>query len=172
MGPVYDGIGHLLLSPDDLIPALAVALYAGLRGAVTGRYVLFIFPVSWLVGGLLGLQVAKMVSFPLPAVSIILIGILVATDARLPPKGSAGVTVLVGLTHGYLNGVALQEGPKLLGLFGILGALFVLLAIASAFVISLQQQWARVAVRVLGSWTVAIGILMIGWHFAGRLSGS
>jgi hypothetical protein len=32
MGPVYDGIGHLLLTPEDLVPALAMALYAGLRG--------------------------------------------------------------------------------------------------------------------------------------------
>ena len=32
MGPVYDGIGHLLLTPEDLVPAVAMALYAGLRG--------------------------------------------------------------------------------------------------------------------------------------------
>ena len=32
MGPVYDGIGHLLLTPEDLIPTLALALYGGLRG--------------------------------------------------------------------------------------------------------------------------------------------
>jgi hydrogenase/urease accessory protein HupE len=32
MGPVYDGIAHLLLTPEDLVPVLAIALYAGLRG--------------------------------------------------------------------------------------------------------------------------------------------
>jgi hypothetical protein len=37
MGPVYDGIGHLLLTPEDLVPSLAVALYAGLRGKSPGR---------------------------------------------------------------------------------------------------------------------------------------
>ena len=37
MGPVYDGIGHLLLTPEDLVPVLALALYAGLRGAADGR---------------------------------------------------------------------------------------------------------------------------------------
>jgi hydrogenase/urease accessory protein HupE len=31
LGPVYDGISHFLLSPDDLIPVLALALLAGLR---------------------------------------------------------------------------------------------------------------------------------------------
>ena len=47
MGPVYDGIGHLLLTPEDLVPVLALALYAGLRGAVAGRRAMFLLPVAW-----------------------------------------------------------------------------------------------------------------------------
>ena len=27
LGPVYDGIGHLVMTPEDLIPALAIALF-------------------------------------------------------------------------------------------------------------------------------------------------
>lgn len=171
MGPVYDGIGHLLLTPGDLIPTLAVALYAGLRGATIGRYFLFSFPLAWLAGGALGLNIGTAVAFPLTAVSIILIGIMVAADLRLPQQVSIVVGVLIGIVHGYFNGVTLQAGPKLLGLLGTMGTLFVLLALTSAFVVSLKQPWTRIAVRVLGSWTVAIGILMIGWHFAGGLQG-
>jgi len=48
MGPVYDGIGHLLLTPEDLIPVIAVALYAGLRGKTQGRRALFLFPLAWM----------------------------------------------------------------------------------------------------------------------------
>ena len=44
MGPVYDGIGHLLLTPEDLVPVFAIALYAGLRGAVAGRKRCFCCP--------------------------------------------------------------------------------------------------------------------------------
>ena len=54
MGPVYDGIGHLLLTPEDLVPVLALALYAGLRGAITGRRILFLLPLAWFVGGVAG----------------------------------------------------------------------------------------------------------------------
>ena len=36
LGPVYDGIGHLVMTPEDLIPALAIAFFAGLRGAASG----------------------------------------------------------------------------------------------------------------------------------------
>ena len=37
LGPVYDGIFHLLLSPEDLIPIIALALLAGQRGANSSR---------------------------------------------------------------------------------------------------------------------------------------
>jgi len=35
MGPIYDGLLHFLMSPEDLIPALALALLAGLRAPHT-----------------------------------------------------------------------------------------------------------------------------------------
>ena len=37
LGPVFDGIGHVLVSPEDLIPVIAISLLAGLRGTAWGR---------------------------------------------------------------------------------------------------------------------------------------
>ena len=37
-----------------------------------------------------------------------------------------------------------------------------------ALVVSLKQQWMRVAVRVAGSWIAAIAILMLGWLARGN----
>ena len=82
MGPVYDGIGHLLLTPEDLVPALAVALYAGLRGRAPGRRALFFFPLAWLLGGFIGLAADAMPTFPVSAFSFLLVGILLAADLR------------------------------------------------------------------------------------------
>jgi hypothetical protein len=55
-----------------------------------------------------------------------------------------------------------------LGLIGIMSALFVLVALASAFVISLKPPWTRIVVRVAGSWVTAMGLLMIGWFMRGQ----
>ena len=55
MGPVYDGLMHFLMSPEDLISVLALALLAGLRGAAYGRRALLVLPAAWLIGGLAGL---------------------------------------------------------------------------------------------------------------------
>src|SRR5664279_2478816 len=41
LGPFYDGLIHFLMSPEDLVPVLALALLAGLRGASYGRRALF-----------------------------------------------------------------------------------------------------------------------------------
>lgn len=163
LGPVYDGIAHLFLSPEDLIPALAVALYAGLRGSAAGRRAMFVLPMAWLVGGLMGYAVNPPPPFPVPVLSFLVIGALVAADMRVPESAVMGLILALGLIHGFLNGIALHGGPGLVGLAGIAAALFVLVSLASALVVSLRRPWTRVVVRVAGSWVAAIGLLMLGW---------
>ena len=41
--------------------------------------------------------------------------------------------------------------------------LFVFVTLISAIVVSLRRPWARIVVRVAGSWIAAIGLLMLGW---------
>jgi len=167
MGPVYDGIGHLLLTPEDLVPVLALALFAGLRGAAQGRRAMFLLPVAWLAGGLIGLRVSAVPAFPVPVLSFLILGALVAADLHLPANVVAVLAVVLGLVHGFMNGVALRQGAGGLGLLGIMAALFVLVALASAFVVSLERPWTRIAVRVAGSWVAASGLLLLGWAFRG-----
>ena len=133
MGPVYDGIGHLLLTPEDLIPVLAVALYAGLRGAATGRLVFFLFPIAWLAGGLAGLQATMSVSFPLSSISFLMLGLLIAADFRLSPRIFTVLAICIGLVHGFFNGIALKDGPEFFGLLGITSMLFILVALAAEY---------------------------------------
>jgi hydrogenase/urease accessory protein HupE len=166
---VYDGIGHLLLTPEDLVPIVALALFAGLRGARAGRLALLVLPVAWALGGLLGLRVSSPPLAPVPALSFILIGLLVAADLKVPDGAVAALAGAVGLVHGFLNGPALAgAGPGALGLVGIAAVTFVLVALASALVVSLRVPAARIAVRVAGSWIAAIGLLLLGWTFRTR----
>jgi hydrogenase/urease accessory protein HupE len=169
LGPVYDGIGHLLLTPEDLVPILALALYAGLRGARAGRLALLVLPLAWLAGGLFGLSLGRATAAPVPALSFILLGLLVAADAKLPDGAVAALAGAVGLVHGFLNGPALAgTGPGALGLLGISAVSFVLVALAAALVVSLKASAARIAVRVAGSWIAAIGLLLLGWAMRSR----
>ncbi|MBW1869889.1 MAG: HupE/UreJ family protein [Deltaproteobacteria bacterium] len=169
LGPFYDGVSHLAMSPDDLLSALALALLAGLSGARAGRHVLFLLPPVWLLGGLFGLGMEQEVSLALFSIlSFLVAGALVALDRKLPLMLISGLTFCFGFLHGFLNGTAIaQVGGGFLALFGISVAVFVLTALISALVVSLKAQWARVTVRVAGSWITAIGLLMLGWTYRG-----
>lgn len=163
MGPVYDGIGHLLMTPEDFVPMLALALYAGLRGAVSGRRAMFLLPLAWFAGGLAGSTIGGSPPFPVPAISFLALGALVAADLRMQDNAVAVLAVCLGLVHGFLNGAALREGAGTLGLLGITSIVFIAVALASALVVSLRRPWMRIAIRVAGSWICASGLLMLGW---------
>jgi hydrogenase/urease accessory protein HupE len=167
MGPVYDGIGHLLLTPEDLVPVIAVALLAGLRGKIPGRRALFFLPVAWLGGGFAGLMASSEPIVAMPALSFLILGGLIAADLHLPDNVTTLLVTVVGLMHGFYNGIAMAGGPGVSGLLGIAAILFTLIAIVSALVVSLQAAWTRVAVRVTGSWIAAVGLLMHGWLVKG-----
>jgi hydrogenase/urease accessory protein HupE len=164
LGPVYDGIGHMLTTPEDLIPAIALALFAGLRGAGPGRRALFLLPAAWFAGGLVGLKMGAAATFPLAPISFLFLGVLVAANAPLTARGVAVIALGLGLAHGFLNGIAFQGSPSgTLTLVGEATVLFMLLALVSAFVVSLERPWTRIAVRVAGSWIAAVGLLLLGW---------
>jgi hydrogenase/urease accessory protein HupE len=78
------------------------------------------------------------------------------------------VAVVLGLVHGYFNGAAMTAAKLgLLGLAGIVSALFVVAALAAALVVALRAPWTRIAVRVAGSWIAAAGVLLLGWSLRG-----
>lgn len=165
LGPFYDGMSHLLLTPQDLLPLLAVALFAGLSGREAARGVLFGVPAAWFVGGLIGLGRAEELTLPLVTVgSVLLLGGLLAADRDVPGRLVVGLGITVGFVHGFLNGTAMSAaGLGAVGLLGIASAGFVLVALAGALAVRLHEGWTRVAVRVAGSWIVATGLFMLGW---------
>jgi urease accessory protein len=165
MGPFYDGAMHFLMSPEDIVPVLALAMLAGLRGAPFGRWALFILPAAWLFGGLLGLTTAATGGNAILAAAwFLLLGALLAIDAKLSLCATAALAAVLGIHHGYLNGTGMgQPGTGAIALLGLIVAVFALIALAAAFVVRLRADWARIGVRVVGSWIAASGLLMLGW---------
>ena len=169
LGPIYDGITHVAMSPDDIVAALAIAFLAGLNGPAAGRRALFALTAAWLAGGIAGLLVQQpLVPATIPIGSFLVLGVLTAADRRLSPAIVSGLAIAVGLLHGWVNGAGIAgAGRDALGLAGIVAAVFVLVALAAAFAASVRVPWVRIAVRVVGSWVAAIGLLMLGWALRG-----
>ena len=170
MGPVYDGVVHFVTSPEDVAPVLALALLVGLRGADHGRRAVFVLPVAWLLGGLLGRTAAATSGSAVSAaIGVLLLGGLLAADTRLSLGATTGLAGLLGLSRGYLNGSGMGRlGDAVPAFLGLASVVFVLVALAAAVAVPLRAQWARIAVRVAGSWIAASGLLMLGWALRAR----
>jgi urease accessory protein len=170
-GPFYDGLAHPLISPEDLLPAVAMTLLAGLGGARFGRFVLATLPAAWLAGMAVGAGMAAEWAIGVPsapawlnAVVTALLGALVASDLRLPLALVVAVAAALGALHGYDNGHDLASTTgAFLAIVGIACALFAIVSLVAGQVAVLQAQWARLAVRISGSWIAAVGLLMLGW---------
>jgi urease accessory protein len=165
LGPVYDGVNHLLLSPDDLVPVVAMSLLAGLNGTAAGRRALFALPAAWVVGGLAGyLSGVEVLPAAVTSLSFLVVGLLVAADRSLSVGAVTALAAGLGALHGWLNGAGIAVvGREALALAGIGATAFVLVALGGALAIALRDGWRRIAVRVAGSWVAAIGLLLLGW---------
>jgi hydrogenase/urease accessory protein HupE len=165
LGPVYDGISHFLLSPEDLIPVFALALLSGQCGPGTARRVLFVLPVAWLAGGLTGF-VAAAAPPPDPSwLVFILLGSLVAAYLRPPQAVVVAITCGIGFFNGFINGSGMSSagGNMVFSLIGTSATVFVVTALSAAAVVGFTWPPAKIAFRVLGSWAAATGMLMLGW---------
>jgi hydrogenase/urease accessory protein HupE len=178
LGPFYDGLTHLFVTPEDLLPVIALALLAGLRGAPCGRAVLMALPAAWLMSSIAAATVRPPIVLPAAtAVGTIVCGALVAAEVPLPRAAVVLFAIALGLLHGALDGAELAtfanvstfsvvrgSGPAALG---VASGLFALVAVLAGHAASVRAGWARVAVRVAGSWIAAIGLLMLAWSARG-----
>lgn len=164
-GDFYAGALHLGTAPEHLVPILALALLAALQPAASARALVLALPSALLAGVALarwggpGLAVD-----PAIGTGIALLGLLGALALRLPLAGFVALSVLVGLLHGYANGLALVGSTVAPWLFatGVAGMGMVLITPATA----LAQRglgaapWMPIGYRALASWIAAIGLMM------------
>ncbi len=170
LGPFYEGGMHLLLSPGDLLGLVAAVMLGGLQGARAARLVAIVLPAAWYTAGLIGLYLPVSIDLPwLRVFSFVILGILVAVNPKLSPSIVTLMAGLYGVLHGLLNGSALAVvGTGCPMIIGIAVTVLITSLLCSAWIVSLQAAWTRLAVRVMGSWITAVGMLMLGWMVRGQ----
>ena len=83
VGPFYDGAAHFFLSFEEVLPVLALAFLAGLRGPRYGRWLIAVLPPAWLLGAALTTGFAFLSPLVVTA-ALVVPGALAAWDRRLP----------------------------------------------------------------------------------------
>lgn len=167
-GPFFDGVAHFFVSLDDLLVVVALSLLSGLLGKTAARGLVLVLPLTWLVGMVLGLSLAGRIdgSGWATAFTLLVGGLLLSFSPELPMWGIATVAGLIGLVHGSWNGAAMRatETSSIASL-GIVTAAGIVALVLSATAVSVQQAWQKIALRVIGSWVAAFGLLALAWHF-------
>ena len=161
-GDFYGGLLHPLTALEHLLPILALGLLAGQQGAKCARWVLLVFPAGLLGGVILGghLEPNPTVEW-INRLSLVALGGLVAAAVRLPLPVTVSLALLLGLTHGYENADVSAPVARHLFVPGVLVSGIAVVAVFAAIAASRETNWQQIAVRVVGSWIAAIGILVI-----------
>ena len=157
---LVDGLLHPLTGLDHLAAMLAVGLWSALSATSARR--MWLAPVAFagmlLVGALLGLNgLALPAVEPMIAASLLVMGLLVATRAKLPLAVTAGVVGVFAVFHGIAHGTELAGGGN--GFAPLLGMLVATIALHLAGVglgLALRSHsvwWPR----VVGGLTALLG---------------
>lgn len=169
VGPFYDGLAHFLVSPEDFVVVLGLALVAGLSSVPAAQWLIRTLPFAWLLGAAVGAGFPSAApNYGPAAATMILTGLTLAARPKLPAGMPAAIGVAVGLLHGFLNGQSMAAtNTSFVAAWGIAAALATVALCVAAFATTIRAYWQLIAARTLGSWIAAIGLLMLGWLVRG-----
>lgn len=169
LGPAF----HIFSEIDHLAAFAVVGLLAGQNTARVRTAGLAAFAAVLLLAMLAAQGLADAKAFDaverlLSAGSMLVIGVLVAIGWRLQVWQIVLAAGSVGVVHGMANGLAIAASPQLgLSILGAVLAACLIAALAAVLSTALQGPRARIAIRVLGSWVAALGLMLIGLALRG-----
>ena len=154
---------HILTEPDHLVACFAIGLLAGQRngrqiGWLLGAFITG-FVVAFCAAALTRSAAFESIDAFAAAGTLIAAGLLVAIPrfARLPL--AVAVAAATGAIHGFANGLA---AASLLAVLGAGGAAALIAAFGAGIGWLFRAPWGLIAVRVLGSWAAAMGLILVG----------
>ena len=159
------GLHHPVSGLDHVIAMVAVGLWGAQLGAPAIWLLPVTFPIVMAFGGFLGL-----LGVPLPGVelgiaaSAILLGAMVAFEARPPLWLAATLVGFFAIFHGHAHGTELPAGESgLLYSVGFVIATGCLHATGISIGLIHRWRWGRIALRVAGA-SVAAGGMVFLWR--------
>jgi hydrogenase/urease accessory protein HupE len=164
-GAWADGMARLLLQPTELLLVIALVLLAVQSGRASADRVLWLLPLAWLLGGLIGLHLsAELLQAVACTAMVAATGLLVALGVRLRARVLLPSVALLATGFALVAGSALAGHPgALAALLGETVAIAVLTTLLGQLLAPPHPRWRAIAVRVGGSWITAASLLMFGW---------
>lgn len=169
-GDFYGGVLHLGTAPEHVLALLALGLLCGLQDPRDGRWAVAAMPLGLLIGGVAAVLLPQGVPAAAIGMALLtLVGLVAALAWRVPTLPLAGAGLVIGLLHGYQNGLAAGDASAAaLFVVGVVASGLVSLTLVTAVAVTTRQRtaWGVIALRAGGSWIAAIGIMMLGFRMA------
>lgn len=157
------GLSHPLSGLDHILAMVAVGFWAAQLGGRSLWLVPAAFVSVMMAGGVLG-----MAGVPIPMVetgilvSILVLGLLIATAARLPPAASLAIVGLFALFHGHAHGTELPASASgLTYALGFVTATALLHLCGIGVGLFAQRKLPVVAVRFAGAAIAMAGAFLL-----------
>jgi urease accessory protein len=157
------GLKHPVSGLDHVLAMISVGLWGAQLGAPAIWLLPVTFPMVMAFGGFLGL-----LGVPLPgtevgiAVSAILLGLMVALEARPPLWVAAGLVGFFGIFHGHAHGTELPAGENaLLYSVGFVIATGCLHGVGIGIGVAHRWRAGRIALRVAGAVVALAGVYFL-----------
>lgn len=164
---LLNGLIHPVSGLDHVVAMLAVGLWGAQLGAPALWVLPVCFPMVMALGGMAGL-----LGIPLPGVEIgialsgLVLGLCVATEARPKLPVAAGLVAVFAIFHGHAHGTELPEGQSgLLYSIGFVVATGLLHGAGIAVGLVHDRPWGSRLLRVAGALIAAAG----AWFLWGAL---
>jgi urease accessory protein len=169
IGPVFDGIAHSIVSVEDALAMAAVAVLASLSGKAAARAAVIVYPLAWPAGALMGMAMGSVAIQPwLSIVTFMGLGLAIAAQLKFGPIVVAIIALLVASCFGLAAATDLARLPSPAQfLFGSTLAMTIEIVLITAVALLLATGWTLIAIRAVGSWLAAAGLLLLGWTLRG-----
>jgi urease accessory protein len=154
------GLKHPVSGLDHVLAMISVGLWGAQLGAPAVWLLPVVFPMVMAFGGFLGL-----LGLPVPgieigiAVSALLLGLMVALEARPPLWAAAALVGFFAIFHGYAHGTELPAGES--GLLYSVGFVIATGCLhATGIGVGVAHRWrvGRIALRAAGACVAVAGV--------------
>ncbi len=167
-GDFYGGMLHPLTALENILPivTLSFLIITQKRDIISSQKELIIFWIFLLIGAFSALFFKLPYIYYFNLSSLILFGLLLALSWKIPTILFWIIISLFGFTHGFSNGEIIDGSGVIFYYFiggFILSIMIVMLYIVGIgdFLLKQKREWIDIAIRVIGSWMMAIGILVL-----------
>lgn len=177
---IVSGIEKFWVEPTELLLSLGLSSLAVQSAKQRTSTLLLLLPVFWIFGAVVGfyappILILNLVTTPgleiigknpslILAIGLIAVGSFVALEQRMSKIWFQAFVIAEAICSGLINGLLLSGHPG--GINDLAGEtvmiwLFVFFTVL--VITKISASWINIAIRIVGSWVAAAGLLLFGF---------